>query len=249
MVVRKKNLLDAFRAASPEGRKAAPPSSPSSSGAGGPFAPSSPHAPERPVTPRFDAPRRSSALGRALADRSVRGILLVAVVVVVAAWFHGRWSAKPAEAASSSARESAGPGVLARPGGGAPVVGAGAGADADLAQLNLSAARMGTADDQAFMDPANKYTVRLIQYDNDTDGLKRARDMVEFLRKKEGLPIVGPISIGKKLILAAGHAARIDQLEGLLGHVKALRGPPPQDKKLPFATAYVVNIDDVVKRR
>jgi hypothetical protein len=107
---------------------------------------------------------------------------------------------------------------------------------------------MGTEDDRLFMLPANKFTIRVIQYDANEANLERARATAEHLRRKEGLPIVGPISMGRILVLAAGHAPKTTDLDALLRHIQALPGPPPQEKSRPFASAYVVNIDDVVKR-
>jgi hypothetical protein len=285
MVVRKKNLLDAFREAAPEGRKASEFSQPTSSSVGGPFAaphrkaaePSAPErddprtspeaerpippkyasAPTKLVTPRgptrpptveeegeFDAPKIPSTLEQALADKTLRAVVAVVALIALGAFLAGRMSADPTQAADSgsAATTSSGPGLIERRQGTSPSTGK------NLAEKNLAAAKMGTEDDRAFMDPANKYTIRLIQYDNTEANLERAQATAEHLRRKEALPVVGPISMGKILVLTAGHSPKIADLGSLLKHVRGLHGPPPQDKGLPFADAYVVNIDDVVKR-
>ncbi|MFN0009007.1 MAG: hypothetical protein ACKVXR_13985 [Planctomycetota bacterium] len=262
--MRKKNLLDAFREAAPEGRRASGSSPSPLSPAGGPFAtparpgpleepdPPSvaprasatlpPRAPEPRAASEFEIPEIPSMFQQLLGDRVLRAVVVVAGVVVLGAFLIGRSGDDPAEAGESHAAAPTGPGVLEHAGGAAPSAGG------DFAQKNRSAAKMGTEDDRAFMDPANKYTIRLIQYDANEQNLERARATAEHLRRKEGLPIVGPISMGKILVLAAGHSPKISDLDALLKHVKALPGPPPQEKSRPFSTAYVVNIDDVVKR-
>jgi hypothetical protein len=264
MVVRKKNLLDAFREAAPEGKRAsepsrqsAPGSSSSPSSVGGPFAsqPSNPppgpssRPPARPPedSPEidFESTRIPSTLELAFADRTLRAVVGIVALIVLGAFVVGRMNADPTEAADGSARaddRSSGPGVIERAGASSTSAGG------DLVQRNVASAKMGTEDDRAFMDPANKVTIRLIQYDNTETNLELARTTAEHLRRREGLPVVGPISMGKILVLAAGHAPRIDDLQGLLKHVKTLPGPPPQEKRQPFADAYIVNIDDVVKR-
>jgi len=258
MVLRKKNLLDAFRQAAPEGRKATPPSAKSSSGAGGPFAPQvpgDPRASEPAPKIRFEPARQPapsasqgldtevklppSAIERLLADRTVRAAVLVLALIGIGAYFFSRFAATPTLAADQDARGAdAGKGAL----------GSGLAAGADLVEKNQAAARMGTAVDKAFMDPANRFTIRLIQYNNDEAGQKKARETAEFL-KKQAIPVVSPISLGKNVVLAADAKARTEDLAGLLKHVKTLAGPPPQEKQTPFSTAYVVNIDDLVKRR
>jgi hypothetical protein len=257
MVLRKKNLLDAFREAAPEGRRASerPQSTPVP--AGGPFAAPGrtdpapepklkPALPPRPPAKRpeveLEVPEIPSMFQQVLGDKTLRAVGLVAGVVALGAFLIGRLSGDPAEAGDRFAQAPAGPGVLKKGEGSAPSAGA------DFAEKNRAAAKMGTEDDRAFMDPANKFTIRVIQYDASEANLERARATAEHLRRKEGLPIVGPISMGHVLVLAAGHAPKIGDLDALLKHVQALPGPPPQEKSRPFASAYVVNIDDVVKR-
>ena len=257
MVVRKQNLLDAFREAAPEGRKASELAQPPSTPAGGPFAASTrtsptPVAAPRPAPPPpkppdpaagdFEMPEMPSMLRQAAADRTLRAVVLVTGLVALGAFLIGRLSGGGEEGADPAPEVSSGPGRIERGPGAAPPAGA------DLAEKNRAAAMMGSADDKAFMDPANDYTICLIQYDSSPANLERAHATAEHLRRKEGLPIVGPISMGNVLVLAAGHTPRVADLDRLLQHVKTLGGPPPQEQSRPFASAYVVNIDSVVKR-
>ena len=248
MVVRKPNLLDAFREAAPERRfaESATPkvggSGGGGSGAGGPFAPAPQAKPSAEAPPAefrlpSDEVQASTLPGRIFADLRVRLVLLVAVLVGVGAYFAGRYGTKTTQAAGSSAVADSG-GVLA----------AGAAAGVDAAEKNQAAARMGTDADKAFLNPANQFTVRLAQYKNDEAGLKLARETADYLRK-QAIPVVAPISKGKWVILAAGAAPGGKELDALLRHAKALHGPPPREQDFPFASAYIDRIDAVVQRR
>jgi len=269
MVVRKKNLLDAFREAASERRvPIEPPAAPVPPPSTSPPA-AAPPRPAEPLVrlPRLEAPRPPSPIGRhlrgglerllggwrvrplgehLLGDRRVRLVLLGAAFLVVIAWFAGRWTAPGEELqAAAPAPGEAAPGLLAR-GEVMPTAGV------DPAGQNEAAARMGSAADRAFMNPANKVTVQVIQYLNDEAGMTRALATLDHLRRQEGLPAVGPIVRGRHLILAAGSAPRPSDLEQLLAYVRGLRGPTPRAggaAASPFASAYVVNIDDLVQRR
>jgi hypothetical protein len=270
MVVHKKNLLDAFRQAAPEGRRAPEQETRSAKagGAGGPFAHaqrsaseprrveeprdgSSEHEPAGKVDEKADptfesAPALESAedrrpgLARLVADPGFRLIVLVAVLIGAGAYLANRFGSKhvqAAESASSPRGETAGAGVLA-----------GGAAGQDALEKNRAAARMGTPTDQAFMNLENKFTVQLAQYNDDEAGRKKAFETADFLRKL-AIPVVGPISKGKSVILAAGAKPRTEELASLLKTIQAQHGTGGQEKQLPFASAYIQNIDALVQRR
>jgi hypothetical protein len=242
MVLRQKNLLDAFRQAAPEARKASAPSAPS--GSGGPFAPSK--SPDLRLEPSRES--TASSLGdfgdpgasapALLSRRGLRAGILVAVLLGCGAYAAVRFSSKPAQAGDVSAAGDAAHGALA----------GGLASGSDLVEKNEAAARMGSAADKAMMDPANKFTIQLIQYKNDDAGKKRALETAEYLRK-QAIPVVSPISFGKSVIVCADAKPHTEDLAGLLKLVKTLHGPPPQEKQTPFSSALVVNIDKIVKRR
>jgi hypothetical protein len=112
----------------------------------------------------------------------------------------------------------------------------------------VMASESATSPGRALLDPASKYTVRLIQYEGGEANLARAHATAEHLRERCGVPVHGPYRIGKALILCAGQAPKVADLEPLLKRVRPLPGPPPQERSRPFASAYVVNIDDVLER-
>lgn len=248
MVSRSKNLLEAFRASAPEGRAAQKRSPEPGIHAGGPFA-----AGGGAKGARIDfsgAPRRSF-LARAAADRTIRLVVLGGLVALAAVWaLRDRPSPGTLAAPSSSPEAAALPGSFARPKAVEPRASAAPAPAADAARTNQVAAQLGTTDDQAFHDPKNEFTVRVAQYKNDENGLKLARGTVAWLRK-EGYPAVQPIRTGdgQALLVCVGAKPKTKDLETLVEFVRGLRGPPPEPKKPPFQDAYVVRIDDVLKRR
>jgi hypothetical protein len=107
--------------------------------------------------------------------------------------------------------------------------------------------RGGSPHDKAFLDTANRFTVRAGQYSDDPRGRAEALAHYDYLTD-QGLPCVMPVRSGKYLILCVGYAPKLDKgLQGLRDQLAGLRGPKGA-KKPPFATAWVDNIDNVVQR-
>lgn len=234
MVGRKKNLLDAFQASALEGRAVKERKNVQAS-AGGPFASASPRA-------KAEAGEGGLA-ARALRDPVVRAALGVALVAIGAAYWLGTRSGSAADEPASEVLAAA-PGVIV-PASAAP--GAAPSPDADLARLNQQRAQTGTAHDQQFLDKKNQFTIRLVQYKNDEAGLRQAKATFEFLRR-EGLPAVAPISIGKGVIVCVDSKPRKADLDAMLTFVQKMAGPDGKTNRPPFADAFVVNIDDVLER-
>lgn len=224
MVHRKKNLLEVLQ-----------PGVPTSS---------------RPASASGEAPIRSFSTPRArpgpwsLSDRNVQVALVVIVLAVGGAYWLGRRHAAGVVAAPSrAADEGVVPGALQRPTQSTPP----AAAPVDVAAANRETAELGSASDKSFMDRANRYTIRLIQYGDDSTGRAAANALYEHLRK-QAVPVISPIHKGKAMIVVAGAAPRVKDLDALLAYVKGLRGPNSQEDTLPFKDAYPVNIDDLVER-
>jgi len=130
MVVRKKNLLDAFRRAAPDGRQATPEISRSSNPAG-PFAQARGKEREEPIEAEvesrpeseftFDPASRAEedrrpALARLVSDPGFRLVVLVAALIAAGAYVAGRFGAKSAQASESAppvAVDGSAQGVLA----------------------------------------------------------------------------------------------------------------------------------------
>ena len=105
-----------------------------------------------------------------------------------------------------------------------------------------------TADDLAFYDKTNRFTVRAIYYANTSKGWKRALATYRYLRA-QGLPAVAPIDQGENLVLCVGAApVREGELTELSRRLQSLPGPPPQSEEAAFAGAFFVNIDDLIER-
>lgn len=234
MVTRKKNLLEAFQASALQGPRAA-----ASKDAGAP----STQRGDRPIR-SFAPVRPRSGFASALSHRTVQVALVLLVLTIGGAYWLGRRNATSVAAAAPAADEGIAPGALLPSHKTAAAIPA-----KDVAAANVQTAQSGSADDQAFMDPKNRYTIRLIQYTDDGNGRAAASALHEHLRKKEAVPVISPISKGKAVILVAGSAPKIKDLDPLLAHIRSLRGPNPADDGLPFKDAYVVNIDDLVQRR
>jgi hypothetical protein len=104
-----------------------------------------------------------------------------------------------------------------------------------------------TDDDKAFLDPRNKFTVRLLQYVNTPANVKLARETYRYLRT-EGVLAVQPIQSGdgKSIYLCAGADRKREDLNVMCEFIKRMRGP---DKKtLPFSDAYIENIERLINR-
>jgi hypothetical protein len=250
MVVRKKNLLDAFQASAPEGRTAAGRRSTQPTSAGGPFAPVG--AARGPLgeggakgVAHWPTGARVPVWRRWLADRAVRVALIVGLLCLGVAYWAGRQHEPALEAGPSSPASTApsNAGALLRSGAEAPP----APAETELAKHNLATAQAGSTHDQQFMNPVNKYTVRVKTFGNDASGLAAARALHDYF-VKEDLPVILPISQGQSCIVYVGHADKKKDADLLAKYIQRMRGPGPSGKAAAFDDAYVVNIDSVVKR-
>lgn len=233
MVLRKPNLLDAFQASAPEGRKA-----PARSGGGvaaGPFASEGLKGPAGIVMPE---PKRSW-WARFSSDRTVQFALVVALLAIGIAFWIGHQSGSGNESLAQNTGENGGGTMLPEK---TPVSN-----EPDPADANQRTAAAGTTHDEQFLDPANRFTVRVASFAADEAGKRAALEHRDYLRG-EGAPVIQPIAKGRILVLCVGHEASMDSAQKLLNYVKGLRGPKSA-KKAPYADAYIDNIDNVVTRK
>lgn len=238
MVLRKPNLLDAFQASAPEGKKAPVGQTPAN--AAGPFAGADP---QSVPSPRFGAPAPRGFLARVLSDRAVLFTLLVCVIAVGVAYYLGRQtSPRDAQAAGPAAGEAGSAGMLLREGASAPA------ATPDPIEANRKAAQLsGSVHDAAFFDPKYKFTVRVRQFANDEAGTKAALELRDYLRG-EGLPVVQPLVCGRWIVVCVGYKAEMHEIEEMRDFVRKLSGPKGS-KKAPFADAWIDNISNVAARK
>jgi len=229
MVLRKPNLLDAFQASAPEGKRA-PPGQPAASAAG-PFAQSS--------AAKAALHRRS--LGSQMAsDRLVQFAVVVCLVGIGIAFYVGRTSSRPDSTQAAGETSQAGLILRENP--------AGAAQSPDPAEANAKAAALSTSEhDKAFFDRANKFTVRVAVYNRDEAGKKAALADRDYLRA-EGLPVVQPVLVEGSFVVCVGYAATMAELQKILDYVTKLSGPKG-GRKNPYRSAYVDNINHVVARK
>jgi|688.fasta_scaffold10315_8 hypothetical protein len=232
MTLRKPNLLDAFQASAPEGRKSA--SRSNGGAAAGPFAGEGYKGPADIVLPAA----RKGFWERVLGERVVQLALLGSVLAVVAAYWFGQRSAQPEPLAQAAAEDNGGallPEKAAPP------------RDPDLADANQRTAAAGSTHDEQFLDPANRFTVRVASFPADEAGKRAALEHRDYLRG-EGAPVIQPIQKGRMLVLCVGHEPGMEEAKRLLSYAKGLRGPKGS-KKPPYQDAYIDNIDNVVARK
>lgn len=106
-----------------------------------------------------------------------------------------------------------------------------------------------TADDLAFLDKENLVTLRTQVFDATPDGLRQALDAYVHLRKL-GIPAVAPFVTGDLTYLCVGAAPSVKDsgLAELKKRLETIPGPPPRSQATPYATAFLINIDQVVTR-
>ena len=97
----------------------------------------------------------------------------------------------------------------------------------------------------AFSNARNKFTVRLVQYENDANGVKHAFETYRYLRG-EDIPVVQPIKSGngRFIYLCADAKPKKDDLNVLCTYIKRMRGA--DKKSTPFDTAFIDNIDNLI---
>ncbi len=105
-----------------------------------------------------------------------------------------------------------------------------------------------TKYDDELYDPANRSTVRLIQYPNDARGLALATETYRWLIKN-GYPVGNPILLanGSGIVLVADAKPTEVELIPLRDFLRGLRYPT-DSKTRPFSTAFVDKIDNVLAR-
>jgi len=100
-----------------------------------------------------------------------------------------------------------------------------------------------------FLDKANSVTLRVIYYDDDEQGRERAYQTARHL---EGLrfPAVNPIRKGKYVYVCVGAAPSKsdDKLMEYQRQLQVVSGPKPYGKPGDYASAFVYNIDKLIKR-
>jgi hypothetical protein len=239
MAYQKKNLLEAFQASAAASKaRATEGASKDVPRAAGPFARSSPAAPpaeEPELRPLDAAPRPRWQID------GVHRLIVLQVLIATAAFFLGRASVSTVDASTGDAGKDAKvAGVGERPLASEKSekkTPAALPASSSGAQVSTTP---GTDAERALLDPANVYTIKLVEYVKGSDDAI-ALDTLSWLEGK-GLPAVAKFK-GSRLFLLVGAAPTQKELDGLRDTVKSMNGPPPRDKPNEFHDAYVVKID------
>lgn len=236
-------MLEAFKASSEE------PASSTQEGA-----PSQPHSAPAPVA-------RTKA-GGGLPDVAPELFAVVLGVLVVGSFFLGRWSVNTSVQASSgestlssgatkepvffSATQSSDELEVKEPELRVVEVLKPKPAASERVEGSKSALEL---NHEAFMNPANTQTIRVIYYADDEDGRAKAFQTATYLGGL-GFPAMIPIRKGDHVFVCVGAAPKKDDPE-LLRIQRELRlvvGPPPSSNSGDFESAYVYNIDRLIKR-
>jgi hypothetical protein len=257
MVNRQKNLLDAFSASAavesaPEREPRAEP--------GGPFVSVTPREP----VPQVKSParqavseeeiqatlRQTSFLEMLLRPENRHGLVALQVVLLALVFLAGRASVGRVDAGATTAAEAGPPSDVTTAGTGST----GAGAPGSVrAAVPIPTAASGedhaerleprTPAELALMDPANLYTIKLVEYQKD-HGESLAWKTMDYLEDLR-LPAV-MLYRGERLFIVLGAAARQADLDQLLRLAKTMNGPG--GKKAEFADAYVDKIAKFLDR-
>ena len=102
---------------------------------------------------------------------------------------------------------------------------------------------------EAFMDPANTMTIRVVYYPDDKDGRALAFKTATYLDEL-GFPAMIPVRKGGNVFVCVGAAPKKDDPELLRIHreIRLVVGPPPSSNSGDFDSAYVYNIDNLIQR-
>jgi hypothetical protein len=104
-----------------------------------------------------------------------------------------------------------------------------------------------TPAEQALLDRANVYTIKLVHYTNTEVNKRLAANTARYVIEQQNLPaVVAADNTG--LYILVGAAPRQVDLDGFLARVKKMPGPPPQSRPAEFHSAYVEKIDRVFRR-
>jgi hypothetical protein len=237
MAIPKKNLLEAFQAsAAAEKAKVQAPAEATGAKAGGPFAPQPASALPPPVV--RSAPKSESPLRR---PDALQRLIALQVVVTIAAFFLGRLSVGDVQAAAAPAvatdASKPAPEEAARPA---------SRPENQPTAAAVTSADAGTAAERALLDPNNRYTVKLAEYQKGRDD-EIAAGTLQWLIS-QGLPAAAKYQ-GSRLFLLVGAAANQAELDGLRDRLKTMNGPPPLHKPAEFHDAYISSIDRLITRQ
>ena len=235
MTPRQKNMLEAFQASSEEG-------APESSGAPQETKP----APSMKRKPKGGLP-----------DVAPEVFAVTFSVLIIGAFFLGRWSAGGAVQAAPETTPAS-PAVVTQP---AAVVSEPlpqrmnpSAPERDIVPAPAPVNETASASPmelhtRAFMDTENLVTLRVIYYGADEQGQRRAYQTAKHLEEM-GFPVVTPIVKGDYVYVCVGAApSKSDpELMRFQRELQLVPGPKPYGKPGDYASAFPYNIDKLIER-
>lgn len=207
------------------------------------------------------APKAQQGANRVLPDVAPGFFAVVLCVLVISSFFLGRWSVGTTVQAADDEKGERTPSAevaFAQPTTDMGEATTASAATEDIEPLADSALQPIVTPDllspierhtQAFMDPANVVTLRVIYYVDDEDGQRRALETALHLEAM-GFPAVNPIQKGKYVYVCVG-AAPTKNDPDLLRYQRELQlvpGPKPYGKPGDYLSAYTYNIDKLITR-
>jgi len=95
----------------------------------------------------------------------------------------------------------------------------------------FATAQAGSTHDQQFLNPANKYTVRVKTFPNDASGQGVGAARLHDYFVKENLPVILPIGQGKSCVVYVGHADKKKDADALATFIQRMHGSAADSKK------------------
>jgi hypothetical protein len=249
MTQRSKNLLEAFKASSQEEkpgllpRRALP-----APKADDPFAVDTGAKAVRSSPADERGPSLPQRAAAASLNSYLPALLLALVALVGLAFWLGRMSGGDGGVAARERDQPLDPAGISSPGApaGAQQAPAGAGSAPSSPAAPAANGEEGwTPAERALWDPANKYTVIVVEYTKGRD--EAIAEQTHQYLAGQGLA-VAQIYSGARLFLVAGAAPQSKNLDALCLKIKELKGPPPLHRAGEFHDAYIRSIDAILQR-
>jgi hypothetical protein len=168
---------------------------------------------------------------------------IVAVLAVVCAFLLGRASVRGVAAASTDTATNAASVAPQTP----PTNEAINAPAAAAPQVEADRQARSPAE-QALLNPANVYTIKLLEYSRSETNQARALETLRYLTDVVQFPAC-VTSTSSRIVILVGAAPKQSELDALLSRAKTIAGPPPLSRPAEFHDAYIDKIDKLFPRK
>jgi hypothetical protein len=100
--------------------------------------------------------------------------------------------------------------------------------------------------ERALFDPQNRFSVLALTYAQTPRNRQWAQDLVSYLAGLD-LPVAPPQAVGEQILILVGASPEKPDLDGLLARIRAT--PDASGRRTTFASAYLVSLDEALRRR